>query len=186
MVTKKEIYKTESIFSEDYDWDWLKNKIKGNVKINEKTNCWEWKGKLDPTGYARFQYKRQRWHAHRASFVVHNGKIPPFTMICHKCHIRHCVNPEHLYAGSHADNMRDMREAGRAFRGDKEYYKAHPELCKKGEECNFSKLTKNQVIMIKELYKLVPNCCSIGKFTGINRKTISDILNKISWSHLDG
>lgn len=171
-------------FSEEYlKGLWLK--LKNNSFLNPQNGCLEWNGKLEKNGYARTFYKKQRWLVHRASFVCNNFSIPPFTMICHKCHNRKCINPDHLYAGFHADNMNDMKNSNRACKGDNHPTRKFPEKVLKGEACFFSSLTKNQVIMIKELYKINPNCCFISRVVKIHRKTISDIINKKTWKCLD-
>jgi len=71
------------------------------------SGCWLWL-LTGPNGYGYFRYKKTQRFAHRASWEIHNGKIPDGKLICHKCDVRSCVNPNHLFLGTHLDNNRDM------------------------------------------------------------------------------
>ena len=70
--------------------------------------CWEWTGALTSRGYGSLQTDNTKWLAHRYAYTITNGPIPNNQMICHTCDNPKCVNPQHLYAGTHTDNMQDM------------------------------------------------------------------------------
>lgn len=74
------------------------------------TGCWLWDGQVDKDGYGRFRerYPGPWIKAHRASFLCHKGQIPDGLGVLHTCNLRCCVNPDHLYAGTQKDNVRDM------------------------------------------------------------------------------
>ena len=79
-----------------------------SIPITE-SGCWIWVGGSTSAGYGIIYYNKKWLYAHRASWEVHNHrKIPPRKMILHKCDIPSCVNPDHLYLGTHTDNVRDM------------------------------------------------------------------------------
>lgn len=72
--------------------------------------CWKWTGAINQAGYGAFGNN----HAHRTSYEITYGPIPDGLFILHKCDNPPCVNPNHLFVGTHQDNMRDMISKGRA------------------------------------------------------------------------
>lgn len=94
--------------------------------ITEAPNgCWEWTGNLNDSGYGVITAVNHGYtmaRVHRIMFERENGDIPDGMEVRHKCDNPPCVNPDHLVLGTHADNMRDMAERGRALR----------ETCKNG------------------------------------------------------
>lgn len=82
----------------------------------KESGCWEWHN-VASHGYGMFTVEARNFQlAHRVSFELFIGPIPEGALICHRCDNRPCVNPEHLYAGSYSDNMRDAQERGQYFR----------------------------------------------------------------------
>lgn len=81
--------------------------------VNEETSCWDWKGSVS-RGYGYIGAgSRTNIAAHKFSYLHHVGHIPSGMLVLHKCNNSLCVNPAHLKLGTHADNMADMKKAGR-------------------------------------------------------------------------
>jgi hypothetical protein len=82
-------------------------------------SCWEWSGPRTPDGYGQFGLAGDTFYAHRISWVLQHGQIPSDRpIILHRCDNPPCVNPDHLRAGTHLENMRDKVQKGR-WRGNK-------------------------------------------------------------------
>jgi hypothetical protein len=75
--------------------------------------CWEWQGSRYPSGYGHFL---GREYAHRRAFELANGPVPAGRLVCHHCDNKPCCRPDHLYAGTPADNRRDFALRGRPYR----------------------------------------------------------------------
>ena len=93
----------------------IQDRFQEKYTVNEKTNCWEWLGYLDRDGYGQFHLnKKTTKKAHRFSFETQNGEIPTGICVCHKCDNPKCVNPKHLFLGTHQDNIQDKVKKGRS------------------------------------------------------------------------
>jgi hypothetical protein len=88
-------------------------------KVNKTSTCWLWTRGITSWGYGWFtRATRKANYAHRVAWELTHGDIPD-GLVLHKCDVRSCVNPDHLYVGSQADNMRDMASRGRSTKGRK-------------------------------------------------------------------
>jgi hypothetical protein len=90
-----------------------------HVRVSQ-SGCWLWTAYRMKNGYGQFTVAAQdRRLAHRAAWWLHFGDVPEGMFVLHRCDNRACVNPKHLFLGTHADNMRDMLSKGREARGEK-------------------------------------------------------------------
>lgn len=78
-------------------------------KVDKSGDCWLWTGSLDAYGYGEIKLDRSRRQAksHRQSWVFANGPIPPGMSVLHRCDVRACVRPDHLFLGTARDNVTD-------------------------------------------------------------------------------
>jgi hypothetical protein len=82
-------------------------------KVNKTKKCWEWLATKNNKGYGRIQVNGKSRLAHRISYGLKNGEIPRGLEVLHKCDNPLCVNPKHLFLGTHKDNLQDMAKKGR-------------------------------------------------------------------------
>lgn len=85
--------------------------------VNKDTGCWNWTGHTYANGYGVLKVFGKDVSAHRYSYELHKGPIPGGMEILHSCDVRNCVNPDHLVAGTHKENMADAASRGRIRRG---------------------------------------------------------------------
>jgi predicted XRE-type DNA-binding protein len=141
-------------------------------KINKTDSCWLWCGAIDSHGYGSFTHKLKKEKAHRFSYKLFVGDVPEWTgydSICvlHKCDNPMCVNPDHLFLGTHAENMKDKKNKNRAIG-------AHA-----GELHHKAKLTSE---MVSNIRKDTRKQNEIAASYGVDRRTIGDILLGRTWN----
>lgn len=81
--------------------------------VRHASGCLIWRGSRYASGYGSFWYAGKVRSAHRASWLIFRGEIPPGRYVLHRCDVRLCVRPEHLFLGTHQENMDDMAAKGR-------------------------------------------------------------------------
>lgn len=139
--------------------------------IKNKDGCWGWSGCAPKNpGYGQFRFGMKRERAHRASWKIHFGEIPTGKHVLHKCDNRICSRPDHLFLGTHKDNIQDMLNKDR-----------HPTMGKHGEANHQSKLDISAVKRIKELLTTGITQNEIAKMFDVKAMAISNIKNDKTW-----
>ena len=130
-----------------------------------------WGGSLLPNGYGQFSVGRRPFSAHRFSYTINVGPIPDGMLVCHRCDNRACVRPDHLFLGTHAENMADMTGKGRSSRNV-------------GSENPLSKLDEEQVREIRATY--VPGVFGYGRLAqkyGVSIRSFARIILGQAWTN---
>ncbi len=141
------------------------------VDIIDAKKCWLWQGCPNTRGYGRFSFRGHDYKAHRVAYFLANGRINDDLMVLHKCDVRLCCNPKHLYQGNAKENTRDAIQRGhhtRAF----------------GEANGKAKLTEKQVSSIRASYrKGLITQKSLARYHGVSETTIYYICAGERWTN---
>lgn len=150
----------------------LKEKLMSSVYI-QQDNCWIYTGYNDSNGYGQFQIDGIKYRAHVASYLVYKGLIPQGMYVCHTCDKRDCINPEHLFLGTHEDNIRDMWQKGRGVLQDT-----------KGINNGQAKLTEDEVREIKGELNSGYSLADVARFHSVDISCIWKIRHNKTWRHI--
>ena len=146
--------------------------------IQKTDGCWLWTAAKNRGGYGVMSVGEGRLEiVSRFSWQLHFGPIPPRLFVCHKCDVRSCASPEHLFLGTAADNSRDMRSKGRGPKPDQQGSpgSAHP----------MAKLTEADVLEIRSLYgSSGVTLKSLASTYGVTLQMIHCVVKRKSWVHI--
>lgn len=183
-------------------------------KVDRTGECWIWTAGMFRDGYGCFSSSRIARRAHRVAWTLFRGPIPDEVLVLHNCPAGdnpRCVNPAHLWLGTQADNMADMRKKGRAATGDKHGSRLHPERLLRGDKhpmrlrpwlaasgdrngarlhpetltrgsaVNTARLTEEQV---REIRRAAGSLRKIAALFGVDYRTVSDVRRGKTWAHV--
>ncbi len=141
-----------------------------NNFVEKKESCWLWKGTIANTGYGFLIFRGNRLQSHRVSYQIHKGPIAAGMFVCHKCDVRACVNPDHLFLGTIQDNRADCVQKKRHGFGD-----THGR----------SKLSSACVLKMRALFKSGKHSkAELGRLFGVSPATAQKAIVGDLWKHL--
>lgn len=164
---------------------WLKVDKEGPIHP-EYGQCWNWTGFKGKSGYGSFRFNKRTSTPHRFSWRLFTGDLPRDLFVLHRCDNRICVNPEHLFIGTHQDNMDDMKRKKRSA-SETNVSKINPEL-RQGESNGRAKLSEKEVRLILKIWDSSDIRYGLqSKLAlqfGVNQPQIERIVHRKQWKHL--
>ena len=134
--------------------------------------CWPWMGHVGENGYGIVSIKGKGYKAHRVSYFIAHGRIDNDRLVLHRCDVRNCVNPAHLFLGTPKDNSQDAVRKGR---NTKLY----------GEQNGKARLTRAAVLAIRRICKRGGVYQkTVAKQFGVSEATVSYVVHGGRWDKL--
>ena len=142
--------------------------------VRKTDSCWLWTGAKISTGYGLIRIDGSGRLVHRVAWELHTGEPVPLKLcVLHRCDTPLCVNPDHLFVGSRADNVHDMDAKGRRVNNQP-----------RGEWAANSKLTESEVIRIRQMFSNGESRRAIADTFDIALPTVHQIVRRLTWRHV--
>lgn len=156
------------------------------------SGCWIWTGARVGDGYGNVRCCGLSQRAHRVAWMIVSGSIPDGLQVLHKCDVRRCVNPAHLFLGTNADNVADRHAKGRTLSGqalnipvgDAHWMRTKPHLIPRGGARGSAKLTDDEAARAIAMLAEGRLQRDIAAEFGVSQTAISKIRRGLTWRHL--
>lgn len=142
-------------------------------KVNKAETCWLWTGAKTDSGYGAIWDESQgiMARAHRISFMWAFGDVPEGVLVLHRCDVRSCIRPDHLFLGDHKANYDDMVSKGR---------QKYP-VIGDSEDLPWSKLSWEKVRAIRASAQIGETHSALAEKFNVTKSTITKAVNHKTW-----
>jgi len=143
-------------------------------------DCWLWTAARYRCGYGRFTTVNQvQWPAHRVAYVLTSGPIPQSLFVCHRCDVKLCVRPDHLFLGTNEDNARDCWAKGRNV------FQRQPERRPRGVHVKAARLSPEIARDIRQRHAAgQPTLADLACEYRVTRQAVWCIVHRKTWTHV--
>ena len=148
-------------------WD----RVNSQIKENHAWGCLEFTGCKDECGYGRINRDGKLVRLHRAVWERDHGHIPAGMVVMHSCDNPCCLEPEHLFLGTQAENVADMDRKGRR-------------RTPIGSQQPQAKLTEASVRVVKQRLKDGATCAALAREYGVSDAAIRNVKKGRRWTHV--
>lgn len=166
----------ETFYGDDYTLptEWLET-FAHRIAV-QPSGCWLWTGTITGGGYGQLRFNGKLEIASRVSWTLAHGSIPSGPgwhgiSVCHKCDVRACVHPFHLFLGTHQENMADMARKGRTTPS-------------KGTKHGCAELNDADVVEIRRRREMGETQTSLARAFGVSQAQVWRILHRLAWRHI--
>jgi hypothetical protein len=146
-------------------------RLERRLEFEAMSGCWLWSGACSREGYGHIRIGAKVCLAHRVSYALSHGEVPADLCVCHRCDTPACVNPEHLFLGTNAANVRDRSNKGRS-RGGANAGIAHP----------MARLGPDEIRWISQQRERGVRQREIAASLGVSQAHISNVLSGKRWA----
>lgn len=143
-------------------WERVRRRLWAAVVPEPNTGCWIWARHGNSDGYGSMRVGGAEHRVHRLSYRAFVGPFDESLFVCHSCDTPACINPDHLWVGSHADNQRDKARKERS-----------PD----------TKLTTEDVVAIRSTHE---RSAVLARRYDVDTQTVVDARSGVTWGHLPG